>query len=533
MANSQGTIDAYNAWTGSYIMFQDKEKRDNYYIHLKQENIGKANNGSSTSYLNVIKNYTLYRNTAFAGDVNQFQRLFDATIRTTTDQKTLNILDQAFKTNLIDNMSSIQSQMAKKLQKALPVEKMSVLMQRQKAINVEKLAAQILHGKSVTQSCRAFDSLLNGFVKSIKLLTGKQGQGLQKILLSARSSKTQNFQISGKKGLGANLFQALTNFEKDNKNKKRIYSASQALLVAQQIKILANSLQTKTAINEQTNKQQSLTEEALIKIINNVFSSGLAQAVSGQIRQVAEEGVVKAVKDGIKSELTGGKTTKIQFTDALGTPRDGYSQKKQGKADVVFKNIKISMQMSDKQIELSFNALGISDKFYKSNNFITGTDENGLYQDIGSIHGGGVGSLKEAIETLFNDTYNRYIAFNIIGHSNKAGWIEAYDELKRLIIIRQITRGFAARGGNNDFAQFIFANGQVIPIWDIITATYENIRNSPVSMTVDTKTSPAAENKQEKFLNQRVKNVNNAINKAYISFNLNTKKLINYKSRLR
>jgi len=47
--------------------------------------------------------------------------------------------------------------------------------------------------------------------------------------------------------------------------------------------------------------------------------------------------------------------------------------------------------------------------------------------------------------------------------------------LNEVILTRQIIRLFSSRGGNEDFAQFMFVNGQIVPIWDIIMSTIENI----------------------------------------------------------
>ena len=68
----------------------------------------------------------------------------------------------------------------------------------------------------------------------------------------------------------------------------------------------------------------------------------------------------------------------------------------------------------------------------------------------------------------------RYLAINTIGHGHSE-WSIAQQALNEVLLTRQIVRLFSSRGGSSDFAQFMFVNGRIVPIYEIIMSTLEDI----------------------------------------------------------
>lgn len=107
--------------------------------------------------------------------------------------------------------------------------------------------------------------------------------------------------------------------------------------------------------------------------------------------------------------------------------------------------------------------------------------------------------------------------------------------LNEVILTRQIVRLFSSRGGRSDFAQFMFVNGQIVPIWNIIMSTLQDVSKS--ASLQGTKTQPVtlsisgrgeiqnATQTYEESLIERIYNVNKAVQRAKIKAELNLNRL--------
>ena len=517
-------IQNYSAYQNSYFF---PENSSYFYIHLHQQNIGKANGGNAVDPGQVASNYQNNKmDQAYKGSKNQFLNLYKQTIREISgDKSTLRLLNSALNNNSNTEtiMTSIFNQMAQKLRQSLAIDKMSALRETYEKISSQQIAQSILKSESVVQSCNALNTLLDAMSDAAALLS-KEGSGLREVLIAAKRDSA--ISISD---LGEGLQTVLNEYEQKNKT-NRSYNINQALLAANSIKSLAKALKN-GIIEEENNRVQNISVKGLSRIINNIFSGGFAQAVSSQIYKRAKDKTFQT----IRTALVGSKTTKIQFTDEKGNIRQSESIAEQGKADVLIKNVKATISISNNNIELTLKSVGLSDKFYKSNRFVAQQPDNSNYESVGTLSGGGAGSLQQAIETLFNNPYDRYIAYNVVAHRANSDWSETYTALQKLIIMRQATvRGFASRGGVNDFAQFIFANGQVFPIWDILMSVYrstENINSELFPVRIEIKKEDSfSPGTWQHFIPQRTIPVNELINKAYIKFHIRTGQLARLKS---
>jgi len=81
-----------------------------------------------------------------------------------------------------------------------------------------------------------------------------------------------------------------------------------------------------------------------------------------------------------------------------------------------------------------------------------------------------------------------------LAHGRYQNWSIAQQALNEVLLARQIVRLFASRGGNEDFAQFMYVNGQIVPVWNIILSTLNDIslsmslegdESQPVTLSIE------------------------------------------------
>ena len=266
------------------------------------------------------------------------------------------------------------------------------------------------------------------------------------------------------------------------------------------------------------------------QMIQSIFNTGFAESISAIIKATT----YVSIDNTFKANLTGASVAEIQYSDEFGNiVSKSKGKAAYGKADASFNNVQIKLNgngsIGDSAV-INMN-IGISDKFYKTSYF------PGLkgYQKNQSYSSGSGGSLVEALWSSFGSNLKYlYYAYNTIGHGDRSGWDTAQGALNEVILTRQIVRLFAARGGNEDFAQFMFVNGQIIPIWDIIMSTMEDISLSsqkgekiqPVTLSItDIGKIQEATRKRKSTLEERIYNVNNAVRKAKIVAHVNLNNL--------
>ena len=79
-----------------------------------------------------------------------------------------------------------------------------------------------------------------------------------------------------------------------------------------------------------------------------------------------------------------------------------------------------------------------------------------------SFSGGSGGTLREALNSLFDTDMEHYLAYNTLAYGSKLP--AANMALNDIILTRQLNRLFATRGGAKDFSQFVLVNGYVVSI---------------------------------------------------------------------
>ena len=176
--------------------------------------------------------------------------------------------------------------------------------------------------------------------------------------------------------------------------------------------------------------------------------------------------------------------------------------------------------------------VGISDKFYKTSYF---PNLPGHKKDQSFSSGSG-GSLSEALASLFSGNIKYlYLSYNALVHGRDDDWSVAQQALNDLILTRQIIRLFSSRGGSEDFAQFMFVNGQIVPIWQLIMNSSQNLslseslggnKTQPMTLSIEGRGEiQKAGTSWKDRLAQRIYAVNRAVTKAKIKAHLNLNNL--------
>ena len=492
---------ASNYYSGSY----NYENGGSIYVHLHVKNIGRAMGGNAISPGQVISVFRSYKKQALDASKTQFKTLFEGSL----DEKSAMLLNEVF--NDDDLMTELQKEVGEKLQEALAVDKMRALMEIQKSgIATDKFAQTIL--KKSKDSIQNFNILLNSLAQAASLLGTESGARLAALLSHENT-------VNNRKQLGVFLLRALETFQKQN---QKVFMTELEIQQAEQIigniRSLARSLKTGKLAND----KDTLTKSAIRRMIQSIFNTGFAESISAIIKETA----YVSLDESFKALLSGGTQVQIEYSNEFGQAvAKSKGRAAYGKADAMFNNVQVRIDSIDKQISIN---LGISDKFYKTNYF-PGLKGN---KNKNSYSSGSGGSLVQALWSTFGSNLKYlYYAYNTLGHGNQGNWNEAQSALRDIILTRQIVRLFASRGGNEDFAQYMFVNGQIVPIWNIIISTLDNVSYlkedlAPASLFIQgEKDIQEIAQKREKILERRIYNVNKAVREAKITTHLNLNNL--------
>ena len=499
------------AYTGSYTY----EGGGNIYVHLHSENIGMAENenGEPIRPSQVTSIFQSRKKQALQASKRQFTNLFFKSL----DENSIRLLKQVFNSGNQDQiMTQVQRQMGKQIQESLNIEKIQQLVNLEKSRNVNVLSKEIVNNKSI----QAYNDLISLLEQAMKIVGSQEGSFLSLALLQNPPS----IQAGGKR-----LLKALNDFKKNNEGKE---------IKSKEIEKVNHIIDFvlplgKRLIDIGTQRRGSkdfFTADALKKLIQGIFSTGFAEVLAGNITELATQTIMK----NVETVFSGQQGVEISFTDQHGNFVRTGGTKSAGKADVKLKNVSLSLQniLGEDQGSITVE-VGISNKFYITQNF---HDLNGKKLTTGTFGSGSGGSLTEALLTTFGDNLRYlYYSYNILSHADKEMWKTPNRALNDILLTRQIVRLFASRGGSADFAQFMLVNGKIIPIWDIILSTIQNVgyssneeghNNQAVYLSIPDRPEimEAAQQREDK-LEQRIINVNQKISKAKIYAHLNLAKL--------
>ena len=500
---------AYRPYTGPY---QWGPEKSNFYIHINQANIGRANNGKEQD---LVSYFGQHKQNVFAASQKYYKSLFLDSV--SEDSRVL--LDEIL--NNDDMFTELDKQMTSSLQKVVSSDKLHQLLRKQsnlyKSVNVGQA---LLNGG--LEAIKAYNKLLDTFAECCFLI-GEEGNELALALLDSKHALGTRF---FGKTMGKNLKKALADFTKKNNGTTAEGQAIQN--IAKQINALAKRLSTSFT----DKKGRRLTAEGINGIVEkNIFSKGFAESLAGIINNTAESAV-----SAMESSLIGDKTAQVMLTDTQGNPIgfDPLSTKSAGKADVRFDKMifNLSGTTSPYQGSLVINT-GISVKSYRRGGFgNVETKSKGP-----TFSSGSGGTLKEALYTVFGSSNIEalYLAYNIFGHSSKR--TKEVQALNDIILTRQIVRLFSSRSGSSDFSQYMLLNGEVVSVWEILMTTqnFVGFSASQENATQAVQLSIPDRNKIEGASGatryDRVKAINDKINSAKIYAHLHINKLKNARKK--
>lgn len=495
-------------------------KNVGYYIHLHQENIGRAQAEDKSE--DFTKKYAKYKKENYDLMKEYFFKLFYANNTPSTKSKA--VLDEVFNGTNEKLFTEVEQEITEKLQQSLDqAESIKSLYQKETELfnNNQQYFQDIITKKGGGQNeIKSFENLLEVLASCCKLIKGEEGSALAASLLLFQNDK--NFQIQKQQGVslqktfGKYLSDAIQHFKLNNELKS--IKENQINHAVAALEVLARDL-----YQGKTSSGKNLTISSFKNVLDYVFNTGFAESVGGIFDNIAGKAVgnFELNIDKMVAEMTGDKKVSaynIDSSDKQIRPLDD-STESFGKADIIGSNFLFHLESLGNRNGGMINLkLGFSNKLYRSQGFpgIEGT------KDLGKIGLNAGGSFVEALNALFGYeiSYNKYLAYNIITHQNASAERLNILKLQDLILTRQFLSIASSRGGISDFAEYIIVNGTLISIWQLILSlkSFSGLsssmfgNNQPVSLSIKGRELLNGKNNFTIGQYNRVKGINDIIN---------------------
>lgn len=440
------------------------QTNSSYYIHLHAKNIGVALYGKQEKYQDLAK-------TLFDSNINSvinaaFEQYKNYAISNVLDNNTALILSEIFD----DKYKDIDQQMLNILQDSYDEAIKDI--QRKILNNFKNADYENIINNFFDQKGQINIKQYNNFIQllsdTIKMIEGQEGLAEAILLAQSNNKKYITSQIAGHK-----IQQALNSYAQSHNGD--IINIKRSNHLIKQLNSIASSFIDYT---KKETKSPNYLKNLLEK---NFLSTGLGETLGSMLASNANMTINKAI-----IELAGDKQYFQDFTDLYGnhikSSSDLKNIKRSGKTDVNYGNVDFQIEIADDGImfnQLAIN-LGVSVKTYLSQNFYNSTNQEKINNF--SFSSGSMGSLKEALLTIFNgNPQGMYYAMNILSHGDLGRHDTAQYTLQDLLIKRNIVRLIASRGGASDFNQFIIFNGKVISTYQIMLAAFQQQNGSSVS----------------------------------------------------
>ena len=483
-------------------------KNRDFYIHKHAHNIGKAQKGLSPSQL--MSTYAAQKRKA----LSESKAIFKGNLKASISDKSKAMISEIFDSDSL--MTEFNAQIGKKLQEGVSQATIAKGFEVQRGLNISTLAAKIAN-PTVKEDINAFNNMLTKFNELSQEMVGEKG-GYAFALMS------NDIQLRGEaltKAMGQHLYAEVQKFIAQNNgttiDERRLVAA------ASSINALANSLKDYKVASTGEN----ISKDSVARLLNNIFSTGFQESIGSMI-----QGVGGMVIDQSLIELTGRDSTHKMAVYKNGKHLKDVGKSTSGKADIKLKDVQftVTTKASLQSANITMD-IGISNKAYVSQYVPT------IGGKRSSTFGGGSGgTLKQAFLDLYGQDVRRYTAYNIMAHQNDEGMGLYRAQLNDLILTRELTRIFSARG-TSDFAQYMLVNGTIISIWDMIMATSNTMglssseakdqgSNQPLTLSIEGRGKIIEAGKIEDAI-RRVSKVNDLINSATITAHVHANKLIN------
>lgn len=519
-----------------------------FYIHLHQKQIGAIKNGGKpVKVKTLVDNFNSLRRDAKEALGTQYKELF---IENVSSQDRAAV-SQLFKDN--GNIDKINEVLQEHFSKGLNSAMAQKLIEIQKNIDWESSADSLKKQLDINaKPWKGFDSLLANIAEAIEVLEGCEESAMAAAIRSAGGI----YKVNGKLQKTNNDL-SLYNIGKELSVKLQSLNLDGSTLKGQQLQQAANALH-KIAARLTTGDASGtlnpkdprpITIQYLKDSIDrNFFSTVLGESAAMMITEAAVETSAVTVKNTVENIKPTGQTSIERISSGVSgsytrAGKEKIGSKKQGKADVKFNNVQLSLSqifgVNYGEITLD---IGLSNKAYK-------TLELGKKNNITpkNLVTGGSLPLNTAFNLLISTESSKdrlkYLAYNTLAWSSNGAPSEMRQEaedltpavqaLQNALFTRATLYLFGARG-IEDFATFMFVNGNLISMWDIVKKILESNKalNTTTSMTANSGvvfSIPGRNgwwndlNKGNAFdnHNRRVEELNNAINSASIEGHIN------------
>ena len=407
------------------------DEASNYYIHLHKRNIGTRASGG-------VIDFKKQKELA----ANQLKSNYAGLLKDNFNSKIPEGLGDALDIKEEEFITTLNNQLKNNLQKALATDKLYQL--HNYAGDLQKAISSSFDGDKL----KDFSDALDIIAKCVSLMDG--GDALGAILLNAKKHGGNS------KALGKALNRELKAFEVNNN--LSTFSKESLISAKAQLDNLAFALNKGYFKSGKTLSESGLTTLLLNGLVSTQIAEGLGFMIANETRGILSNAIVESV--GSKATLSGD----IFFNK---------NKKMYGKADILLKNVQMSLEGSGQEINLN---LGISSKFYKNQGFRTSKGGKVKSNKKGAFHSGSGWTLGAALHTVFSGDRERYLAYNYMVHNLHTM------EMNDVIATRQLLRLFSSMGVSEDFAMFMLVNGELVSIWDMVQYAVSNSLSLSQSM---------------------------------------------------
>lgn len=451
-------MDKHELWDQGYIY------EGGFYIHLHQKHIGAMSTHKPATIDSLVRTFNGQKEKARQAVQNQYKELFTYNIT----QKEVDSLNELFKDN--GNIEKIDQTLKQFFEESLNSEKATQIIDKQRQISWGNtdLKKKL---DSTSEVWKGFDSLLGNLAASVKILNQQDGAAIAGIIRHARTKKTIG-------EVGESLLKALkaVNIENTTIQGKNLQKAVDAL------KDISRRLATgdkSGSVKNKRSKDDPITIEYLKGSIDrNFFSTILGESAAMDIDTLANSTTAIAIQDVANSVRSTGKDTTIRIRS---NEKGSYAgdikigEKRQGKADVKFENVVANLDeildTNGKYGKITLS-IGLSNKAYK----ILNLGDNNSITNKSLVTGGSI-PINKVLDMLTNSERIKYLSYNVLAWSSASAPKKykkdaeniqpALLSLQDALFTRSTLYLFGARG-KADFANFMFVNGKLISMLDIL-----------------------------------------------------------------
>lgn len=421
----------YQPYTGPYkYKSKDGTKTDLMYVHFHHQSIGYAQNGNPTSDEEIAKRFITSRNQNKQIAKTHYKEV----VKTNITDPAIKLLNKSVDDEYVDK---IIEYISKELESSVNLDHVQTVSNHQATINIEN----IVNKKSVEDIA----TLLKAIRDSLKVIDAESSDAATIALLLREVNKHSS--------VDAALKAMHTKAEMLLKN--TVFTVNQTRLknIIKYLNNIANTLLDNEFLSKDLDKQINSISSS---INNNIFSGQIQEYLAQKALGVAADKLKGKIQDSAKNN-----TKKVTFEQGE-LAEIAASSSRNGKADVIMQDIRISIDEMPVQLNIGVSVKGYSGIKIKrdSSGRITGASGTA---DLG----GGV-KLGSALDMMYGAaTRNNYFAYNTIAweRDNKNSY--AIQALKADILTRQFVNLVAARG-TEDMSEFLLINGVIIPTWDLL-----------------------------------------------------------------